>query len=1217
MFAKLLSNLVMVFTIMCVSCEAAAQSDIALATNKAELQTLSDNLKQRDDNDRREVQEFARSAGIPVRRELPNGGVLELQRIAPGIGPIFYITNNIIAADTVSTDDVWPGGIAGLNLDGSGMTVAEWDGGAIFADHPDFIGRLTQVDGATVVSGHSTHVAGTLIGSGDTLLDSRGMAYAAHLNAYDWNSDTAEMALAASNFELISNHSYGIAAGWLYIGGVPPDQWWWIGGANPTDVEDPNFGYYDSETQLWDQIAFDAPYYLIVKAAGNDRTDIGPVLGELYTVIDQDGMFLFTSTLPRNADCAPAGYDCMPSASVAKNILTVGAVDDLVGGYTIFTGPSSVQMADFSGWGPTDDGRIKPDVVGNGMFLFSAWPDNPYYALAAGTSMSAPNVTGSLLLLQEHYEDINGPGNFMRAATLKALAIHTADEAGGADGPDYEFGWGLLNTKSAAQVITDNGGAHQIIEGSLVDSTVDTVEIIVTEADVRITATLVWPDSPGTVVAPTLDPTDLMLVNDLDLRINSGPPPKTYMPWVLNPASPAAAATTGDNFRDNVEQVVIEGVGTGSYFVEVSHKGKLLNGNNQNYSLIISVKPTPPITSTLFIDENFTGGLPAGWSVDTVSGVSWTINTPIPGHIRLDNLTGSSGEFAIVDNNFSANTITSLRTPTFDLSSATAVILRFRSSFQFDFLESINVDISTDGGTGWTTVWQTFGVVTGPTQYVLDLTGVAGGQASFVLRFRFDSEGEIAGNYWQVDAVELEVFGGSPPGNPPGQASGPNPADGASGLGLGTALSWTAGTLATSHDVYFGTNTAPAYQGNQAGTTFDPGPLEHSTTYYWQIDEVNSDGTTTGVTWSFTTEVMPGPASNPGPADGAIDVSVNGDLSWTAGSDATSHDVYLNGVLQGNQPGTTYDPGTLANSTTYNWRIDEVNSAGKTSGPVWGFTTIGVPALPEFQIFDIDVEVVPAKGRKNLGRATVTVHDEFTSPVVGVDISGTFSGDWSGTGSDKTDINGQIVVDTPAIKNGSSWQFCVNTASKIGWTFDQTSSASWLCGPPPAVGSITGAVVEEVTGNPIQGAIASADTGQSDSTDSGGNYTLANVLTGNRTVTVNASGYDSALLQVTVSDGNTSTLNFVLTPTATGGGSGTLKGTVKSISGVKLSGVTVQVDGGPSSTTNKGGKYTINNVAEGAQSVTASKPGYVDSTVSVTIIAGSNTTQNFDLTPNP
>ena len=142
-------------------------------------------------------------------------------------------------------------------------------------------------------------------------------------------------------------------------------------------------------------------------------------------------------------------------------MLTVGAVDDIIGGYSRFSGPSSVQMAEFSGWGPTDDGRIKPDVVGNGMFLISAWSDSPFYAAAAGTSMSAPNVTGSLLLLQEHYQGIYGAGNFMRAATLKALAIHTADEAGDADGPDYAFGWGLLNTKTAAQVISENGGDHR------------------------------------------------------------------------------------------------------------------------------------------------------------------------------------------------------------------------------------------------------------------------------------------------------------------------------------------------------------------------------------------------------------------------------------------------------------------------------------------------------------------------------------------------------------------------------------------------------------------------------------------------------------------------------------------------------------------------------------------------------------------------------------
>jgi len=91
----------------------------------------------------------------------------------------------------------------------------------------------------------------------------------------------------------------------------------------------------------------------------------------------------------------------------------------------------------------------------------------------------------------------------------------------------------------------------------------------------------------------------------------------------------------------------------------------------------------------------------------------------------------------------------------------------------------------------------------------------------------------------------------------PGQASNPSPADGATKVALsGTILSWTAGTGATSHDVYFGTNPTPGpseFQGNQTDTTFDPGDLVKLTMYYWRIDEVNDAGTTTGVVWSFKT----------------------------------------------------------------------------------------------------------------------------------------------------------------------------------------------------------------------------------------------------------------------------------------------------------------------------------------------------------------------------
>ena len=397
------------------------------------------------------------------------------------------------------------------------------------------------------------------------------------------------MAEAAALGMLVSNHSYGIATGWLYFGGSPPDNWWWIGGSDPSDVEDPNFGFYDSEAQLWDQIAYDAPYYLIVKAAGNDRSDTSPVAGEEYTIIDQNGEVLSISDLPRDADCAPAGYDCLPTHSVAKKILTVGAINDLPGGYIPLAGSSQVGMTPFSGWGPTDDGRIKPDVVGNGEFLFSTWSTNPFYNVAAGTSMAAPNVTGSATLLQEHYENMHGPGNFMRAATLKALIIHTADEAGDSDGPDYAFGWGLMNTQNAAKVITEDGGDHLIFDGCLANQAVhNTIQINVAEADTQLTATLVWTDPAGTPVTLSLDPPDAMLVNDLDLRIKKGP---TYSPWVLNPADAAAAATKGDNFRDNVEQVEITSAGTGNYTIEISHKGTLFGGTNQDYSLIISKPP--------------------------------------------------------------------------------------------------------------------------------------------------------------------------------------------------------------------------------------------------------------------------------------------------------------------------------------------------------------------------------------------------------------------------------------------------------------------------------------------------------------------------------------------------------------------------------------------------------------------------------------------------
>ena len=99
--------------------------------------------------------------------------------------------------------------------------------------------------------------------------------------------------------------------------------------------------------------------------------------------------------------------------------------------------------------GPADDLRIKPDIMGNGTGLYSTYESaDAVYSTISGTSMASPNVAGTLLLLQQHYKNVTN--NFMKAATLKGLACHTADDAGNI-GPDPVFGWGLLNAKKAAE----------------------------------------------------------------------------------------------------------------------------------------------------------------------------------------------------------------------------------------------------------------------------------------------------------------------------------------------------------------------------------------------------------------------------------------------------------------------------------------------------------------------------------------------------------------------------------------------------------------------------------------------------------------------------------------------------------------------------------------------------------------------------------------------
>ena len=97
------------------------------------------------------------------------------------------------------------------------------------------------------------------------------------------------------------------------------------------------------------------------------------------------------------------------------------------------------------------------------------------------------------------------------------------------------------------------------------------------------------------------------------------------------------------------------------------------------------------------------------------------------------------------------------------------------------------------------------------------------------------------------------------------KAHNPSPSHGATGVSITPTLSWSAGIGATSHNVYFGTTLI--YRGNQTATTYNPGTLSYSTTYYWRIDEISNNGTTTGDVWSFTTRSSGGCSVGPIAAD--------------------------------------------------------------------------------------------------------------------------------------------------------------------------------------------------------------------------------------------------------------------------------------------------------------------------------------------------------------
>ena len=548
--------------------------------DRVRLIEISEALREEHELARSEAMEWADRNFIETWIKLPDGTVRELQYMDFDGVPVFYETRNSVAASTTATNRLHPGGELRLFLTGRGMTGGIWDAGRADAGHPELKGRIMPKDNSRN-NFHATLVAGTMVSAG-MVPAARGMAPEASLVSYGWTNDLSKMAVEAAEGLLVSNHSYGINLGWSRKDGN------WVWNAHNDSIRDYRFGFYNNKSRAIDKISYNAPNYLIVWAAGNDRNDTG------------DG------TRPPDGP-----YKSIGPEAAAKNSLTVGAVNKISGGYSSL---SDISMSHFSSWGPTNDGRIKPDIVGAGVQILSTGPDESY-STVSGTSMAAPNVSGSLLLLQQLYRERHATDHFLRAATLRGLVIHTAFEAG-ESGPDYRFGWGLLNTGEAARVILyrDDPGI-ELLELSLSEG--EEFEMVFESAgNGNIVATICWTDPPGEPPQPALDPPDLMLVNDLDMRIYTEDGREVFFPWRLSPGAPSERATRGDNFRDNVEKITIEDPAPGRYILKVTHKGSL-TGLKQDFSLILQAGDIPDRRTFYWIGSAGSWHNGSNWSLDS------------------------------------------------------------------------------------------------------------------------------------------------------------------------------------------------------------------------------------------------------------------------------------------------------------------------------------------------------------------------------------------------------------------------------------------------------------------------------------------------------------------------------------------------------------------------------------------------------------------------
>jgi len=434
-----------------------------------------------------------------------------------------------------------------IDLSGDGETVAICDTGLDTGDvdqmHPDFDGRVVAIrsypiqpsmapwinnpggnDGAADKdSGHGTHVAGSVLGSGNGSENLagyphviRGLAHRASLvfqgveQEVDWKDFADELEygrflLAGIPDDLTSLFTYAYNKG----ARIHSNSW---GGGDP--------GEYDQQCRQLDDFVWNHKDFCVLVAAGNDGTDG-----------DGDGKINLMS---------------VTSPATAKNCITIGGSESLRPGFNTETyggwwpsdypvapyrnGPMADdqnQVVAFSSRGPTKDGRVKPDVLAPGTFILStrsrklapnnkawaAFPHSDLYFFMGGTSMATPLAAGMVALLRQHLRRDVGIAH-PSAAILKATMICSARKLSGHSSAsqvmDNHQGFGAAKLDT---IVASDGPAVVLFvdePSGLETGEVDEIPVDVHSSQVPLRIVLAYSDYPGSA-----------LVNDLNLLMVS------------------------------------------------------------------------------------------------------------------------------------------------------------------------------------------------------------------------------------------------------------------------------------------------------------------------------------------------------------------------------------------------------------------------------------------------------------------------------------------------------------------------------------------------------------------------------------------------------------------------------------------------------------------------------------------------------------------------